>query len=250
MKNILAVILGLSFCGQVVADTPAVNPLNVKGTQLDNEQIAAYVGKLVTTGCEQAMNGSSIDDVIDEATQGMKKKSDIYAEIHDSIVLGSRIGSVFKKDGWGTMKNGVRISSCTELGSHLSKQGELIDDQIKIFMSEPSQLALAFKNASVYQTTAKSLATLYGENEIAADDKIAGRKVEITGVIQKIRKDFKDDIVIELQTGNQFMPVRLSMDNSEISKAAKLKVGQKTTITCNKMMLLIGSPSGSDCKIN
>ncbi|WP_435926675.1 OB-fold protein [Dryocola sp. BD613] len=250
LKRILALILGVNFYGCVFADTTTGSDLNTNGAQLDKEQIAAYVGKLVTSGCEQAMNDGSIDDAIDDATQGMKKKSDSYAEIHDSIVLGSRIGSWFKENGWGPMKNGVRINNCAELGSYFLKQGELIDGSIQELMSEPSQLAIAFKNASVYQTTAKSLITLYRENEIAADDKIAGRKVGITGVIQGIRKDFKGDVVIEFQTGNQFMPVRLSMDDGERTKAAKLKKGQKTTITCDKMMLLVGSPSGSNCKID
>ncbi|WP_052325955.1 OB-fold protein [Pectobacterium brasiliense] len=250
LKRVLALVLGMNIYGCVFADTTTGINLNTNGAQFDKEQIVAYVGELMTSGCERAGSEGSIDDAIDDATQGMKKKLDSYAEIHDFIVLGSRVGGWLKENGWGPMKNGDRVNNCAELGSYLLKQDEFIDDSIKVLMSEPSQLAIAFKNASVYQTTAKSLTTLYRENEIAADDKIGKRKVEIIGVIQQIRKDFKDDVVIELQTGNQFRPVRLSMDDGERSKAAKLKKGQKTTITCDKMMLLIGSPSGSNCKFN
>jgi hypothetical protein len=44
----------------------------------------------------------------------------------------------------------------------------------------------------VYHTTAKALAELYKANEVAADDKIGGRKLEITGLVQDIRKDFRE----------------------------------------------------------
>ncbi|MCW4948692.1 OB-fold putative lipoprotein (plasmid) [Enterobacter hormaechei subsp. xiangfangensis] len=40
--------------------------------------------------------------------------------------------------------------------------------------------------------TAKALTAFYDENEVAADDKIGGRKVEVKGVVQSIDKDFND----------------------------------------------------------
>lgn len=39
----------------------------------------------------------------------------------------------------------------------------------------------------VYKTTAKDLAALYDENEVAVDDKIGSRKVEVTGDISSQR---------------------------------------------------------------
>ena len=103
---------------------------------------------------------------------------------------------------------------------------------------------------SVYRTTAKGLAELYEANEIAADDNIGGRKVEMTGIVQDITKNFADDVVLKLESGSRFMPVSLSMSDSEKTKASKLIKGQKITVTCEKMQLFIGAPSGDNCTFN
>lgn len=105
-------------------------------------------------------------------------------------------------------------------------------------------------NDKVYCTTAKALAELYDANEVAADNKIGGRSVEVTGVVQDINKDFADNVVVQLQSGNRLLPVRLYMSESERMKASELSKGQKKTITCEKMALIIGAPSGSDCTFN
>ncbi|HDG5163857.1 TPA: hypothetical protein PCI02_003889, partial [Klebsiella pneumoniae] len=102
----------------------------------------------------------------------------------------------------------------------------------------------------IYRTTAKALAELYSANEVAADDKIDGRNVEITGTVQDITKNFANDVVLKLESDNRFMPVSLSMEDTEKSKASKLKKGQKITITCEKMQLFIGAPSGRNCTFN
>ena len=102
----------------------------------------------------------------------------------------------------------------------------------------------------MYRTTAKALAELYKANEVAADDKIGGRKVEVTGTVQDITKNFANDVVLKLESSNRFMPVSLSMSDSEKTKASKLIKGQKITITCEKMQLFIGAPSGGNCTFN
>ena len=102
----------------------------------------------------------------------------------------------------------------------------------------------------IYRTTAKALAELYSANEVAADDKIGGRKVEMTGTVQDITKNFANDVVLKLESGNRFMPVSLSMSDSEKAQASKLKKGQKITVTCEKMQFFIGAPSGGNCTFN
>ena len=87
---------------------------------------------------------------------------------------------------------------------------------------------------AIYRTKALALAELYKANEVAADDKIGGRKVEVTGTVQDITKNFTDDVVLKLESGNRFMPVSLSMSDSEKAKASKLEKGQKITVTCEK----------------
>ncbi|WWW57236.1 hypothetical protein V8948_20160 [Klebsiella quasipneumoniae] len=78
----------------------------------------------------------------------------------------------------------------------------------------------------------------------------AGRNVEITGTVQDITKNFANNVVLKLESDNRFMPVSLSMEDTEKSKASKLKKGQKITIMCEKMQLFIGAPSGRNCTFN
>ena len=104
-------------------------------------------------------------------------------------------------------------------------------------------------NEHIYRTTAKALAELYDANEVAADDKIGGRKVEITGTVQEIAKNFTNDVIVRLESGNRFLPVMLSMEDSEKSKASKLKKGQKIVVTCEKMQLFVRAPSGSNLSL-
>lgn len=55
---------------------------------------------------------------------------------------------------------------------------------------------------------------MYDENEVAADEKIAGWKVEVTGVVQSIDKDFTGSIVVLLKSDNNFMPARFGMEET------------------------------------
>lgn len=124
-------------------------------------------------------------------------------------------------------------------------------------MTNPEQLQVADSKPKVpasddgiYRTTAKALAELYSANEVAVDDKIGGRNVEITGIVQDITKNITDDVVLKLESGNRFMPVSLSMEGSEKPQASKLRKGQKIIVTCGKMQLFIGAPLGSGCTFN
>lgn len=74
--------------------------------------------------------------------------------------------------------------------------------------------------------------------------------MEVTGIVQNITKNFTNDVILRFESGNRFMPVSLSMADSEKAQASKLKKGQKITATCEKMQLFIGAPSGGNCTFN
>ncbi len=99
----------------------------------------------------------------------------------------------------------------------------------------------------VTKFTADQLFNAYKANEVATDEGIKGTDVEVTGRVQEVAKDFTDSVVISLATGNEFMPVRMSMEDSERSYAATLKPGMTVTIVCQQMQRIIGSPSGRKC---
>ncbi|AWH89696.1 OB-fold protein [Limnobaculum parvum] len=114
----------------------------------------------------------------------------------------------------------------------------------------PKPVAQAEVKPEIYKTTAKALFNDYEENEVAVDEKMKGKLIEVKGVVQAIDKDFLDNIIINLRTSNEFMPARMTMDSSSKSVALNLKKGQTVVITCEKMSRLVGSPSGRDCIFN
>jgi hypothetical protein len=103
------------------------------------------------------------------------------------------------------------------------------------------------KTVETYKTTASKLFSDYEANEVATDEKISGKPVEISGSVESIDKDFLNNIIINIRTSNPFMPARLTLEDSEKDKAMKASKGNKVTLVCQKMMRIIGSPAGSDC---
>lgn len=103
------------------------------------------------------------------------------------------------------------------------------------------------KPAEVFKITSTELFNAYEANEVATDENLKGKLVEVSGTVDSIDKDAFDNIVIHLRTPNQFMSTSLQVDESEKGKAIALSKGAKVAIRCDKMMRLMGSPSGSDC---
>lgn len=111
-------------------------------------------------------------------------------------------------------------------------------------------LKKALHKKTVYQTTARKLFNDYDENEVAVDERLKGKIVAVTGIVQSIDKDFTDSIIISLKTDNQFMPARMDMKDSQKAKAMSLKKGKQVVIVCEKMSRLMGAPSGRNCTFN
>ncbi|MCG3100487.1 OB-fold putative lipoprotein [Enterobacter sp. DRP3] len=231
------------------------------------DYLSAYVKTLVTASCDQVLSDdgkNSIDRAIKSisasATKGMATDTESYNAIYDSIVFGAEMGDKLKRAKKQKMilatKDKIGIDSCGGVGAYVLIQkdfSKLIFDGL--MPSARSQVAdgkpkVPASDEGIYRTTAKALAELYSANEVAADDKIGGRKVEVTGTVQDITKNFANDVVLKLASGNRFMPVSLSMADSEKTKASKLIKGQKIAVTCEKMQLFIGAPSGGNCTFN
>ena len=251
MRKIIT--LHLLFCSfaSFADDVPTTN------VQPYPEYLAAYVKTLMIAGCEQTLKGESEDVLIERAALGMKKDTESYYTIYNSVILGAGVGKGLKDRGKLITKDKVELTSCDKFASYvMTEQKELIKMMVGGLVSPTqSQKTAAVSKATtsdsnIYRITAKDLAAMYEENEVAADDKIGGRKVEVTGIVQDITKNFANDVIVRFESGNRFMPTSLSMEDTEKSKASKLKKGQKIAITCEKMQLFIGAPSGRNCTFN
>ncbi|WP_414148634.1 OB-fold protein [Erwinia sp. BNK-24-b] len=102
----------------------------------------------------------------------------------------------------------------------------------------------------VFRISAGKLFRDYEENEVAADERMKGKQIAVTGVVQAIDKDFTDAIIIRLKTDNQFMPARMEMVDSQKSTALTLKKGSQVEVVCQSISRIMGAPSGRRCVFN
>lgn len=221
-----------------------------------------YIRNLFSTTCELALKGGintnvpidqSAKGLIAQATQGMEKGTSAYNTIYNVVILSASIGLSIKDKGGSITQDKTKITTCGNALSYIEKIGFMSKIVADLNAPEPSAKAKADRDASddsVYRTTAIALMKMYDENEVAADEKIGGRKVEVKGIVQSIDKDFSGSVVVLLQSGNEFMPARFGMEETEKNKAASLRKGQTVSILCEKMMFFMGSPSGGRCQFN
>ena len=124
---------------------------------------------------------------------------------------------------------------------------ETIKDNSNTDIEKPQDTIKNSESDTVYKTTAAQLYQDYDANEVATDERIGGRPVEIAGKIESIDKDFMNNIVIHLNIGQLFGDAGLTMEASEKTKAIQLSKGVDVTIVCQKMVRIITFPQGSNC---
>jgi hypothetical protein len=95
---------------------------------------------------------------------------------------------------------------------------------------------------------ASELFSDYEENEVAADQQYKGKNVDVVGTIQSIDKDAFNNIVVKLQTSNQFMPVHVTLQDKFESEAAQMKKGKAAYFRCVGAGRIIGSPMLKECQ--
>jgi hypothetical protein len=101
--------------------------------------------------------------------------------------------------------------------------------------------------ADIVKVTAPALYREYDENEVATDNRLKGKIIEISGKIAAVNKDFLDKPYVNLETSNQFSSARIAPVAADADKLAALRKGQPITFRCARMTRILGAPSGSDC---
>lgn len=89
----------------------------------------------------------------------------------------------------------------------------------------------------------------YDANEVLADETYKDKKLLVTGRVKSIDKDFLNDIVLQLQSPNEFMSTHATLEDSEKAAAAQLRKGATVTLECIGRGLVIGSPMLDDCRL-
>ena len=97
----------------------------------------------------------------------------------------------------------------------------------------PATTAPAPASASGDERIAVNAADLYkayDNDEQAADARYKGRQLSVTGVVEEIKLEGEQGVVVDLQGGDFMDTVFCFFDDSQKPAVAKLKKGQKVTI--------------------
>lgn len=81
----------------------------------------------------------------------------------------------------------------------------------------------------------------YEGNEVAADNRYKGRLIEVTGIVDDIKKDLMDNLYVTLGTGKQFeIPkIQAFFDDSMNNQLGQLRKGQRLTVVCTVKGLMM-----------
>lgn len=150
--------------------------------------------------------------------------------------------------------NEKQIAEMQEANKELQELNEDIKKASEKGAAKPSKKktkkAKAKKKAKPIVVSSKQLFIDYDDNEIAADEKYKGNTIEVSGKVTDIGKDMFDNLQLSLQGKSQFMSVMATLEDSQKSKASKLKKGQKVTLICTGKGKILTSPMLDDCVIN
>lgn len=99
----------------------------------------------------------------------------------------------------------------------------------------------------VIKISAGELFSAYDDNEVATDERLSGKLIDVTGRVQSIDKNVWGSMYVGLRTSNEFMPAHMNVDDSQKDKVASLRKGQLVIFRCSKMKRWVGSPMGDGC---
>lgn len=91
------------------------------------------------------------------------------------------------------------------------------------------------------KVSASELCEAYTQNEVDAEKKYGDQLVEITGTVDNIGTDIRNDVYITLSTGKYMQSIQCYFnEDAEIDKVATLSIGQEVTIigTCKGLSFI------------
>lgn len=142
-----------------------------------------------------------------------------------------------------------KISTDSDTGFKLSAKElavakKLFDDEKKIFLQGGD---VAFVDGPTISATAKEVAALYDENQIAGDQKYFKKTVRITGVIHSINSGLNNSPSVSLVGKGFIQNPQVHFSSPDIPRIAKLKKGQNISFVCNGAGVLVGTPVFNSC---
>lgn len=90
------------------------------------------------------------------------------------------------------------------------------------------------KKEQAIQVDITKILSDYKNNEVAADNRYKGKLVEVTGLVDDIKKGLMDDLYVTIGTGEQFeIPqIQAFFDDEMNSQLSQLNKGELVTVVC------------------
>lgn len=98
------------------------------------------------------------------------------------------------------------------------------------------------------EVTATELFQAYEYNEASAQNYFGGRKLLVSGTVDKVTLDLMDDPVVGLRTPNQFMSAQAALADDAVGEAGNFGPGDKVKLLCEDVSEVIGTPMLKDCR--
>lgn len=104
--------------------------------------------------------------------------------------------------------------------------------------------------AQVMQVNIRDILAAYENNEVGADNQYKGKLIEVTGIVDNIKKDIFDNLYVTLGTGAQFeIPqIQAFFDDSMNNQLGQLRKRQRLTVVCRVDGLMM-NVLAKDCVI-
>lgn len=122
-------------------------------------------------------------------------------------------------------------------------------DRTQAATDTPAPAPVPVQAQPAIEIRAEELAQLYDQNEVAADDRFRGKRLLVTGALTQIRKDFTDDIVLQLKARG-LMGVQARVIPEQKGAVAQLRNGQEITLDCECRGATLGAPSLWGCTLH
>jgi hypothetical protein len=113
-----------------------------------------------------------------------------------------------------------------------------------------TRVAKAIQAAAIspVQITAAQLLREYQDNSASADAKHRGTLLLVGGSIGWVDRDFVDEIVLHLRTGDNIDSIMATVNDADTKKAARLKNGEGVVLLCRGKTRM-GSAALEDCRL-
>lgn len=113
-------------------------------------------------------------------------------------------------------------------------KAELTREELEARKEKRAAARAANENRSNDATTweVSTLVFMYEDNEIAADARLKGKRIQVTGIVGDVKKDTLDHPYIIVGTGKQseIRAVQCSIAEGSVGRAATLHKGETVTV--------------------